>query len=97
MVQKAELTAAEAADLAACQDGPLAPEARRALRHGNGELAYAAGAEAQSRFFDDLARTAVRRRALLRSGGCIVADSGLAFDLASHRRDGLFWNMKARP
>lgn len=91
-----KLTTAEAADLETRQDGPLPAEARRALRHGAGDRALAAEAQAQSLFFDNLAKAAVRRRAQLRSSGSSAAENDAAGDLMSYRGDGLLWQARIR-
>lgn len=92
------LTAAEVADLEARQDGSLPPEARRVLRHGSGALARLAEALAQSRLFDDLAKSVVQRRALPRRADPQpdAPASALGGELAGYRREGLIWQARLR-
>ena len=91
-----KLTTAEVADLEARQDGSLPAKARRALRHGAGDLARAAEALAQSQFFDALAKAAVHRRALLHSGGGSADETDSGSDLMSYRSEGLLWQARIR-
>ena len=98
----ATLTASEVAELEAGQDGGLPPEARRARRHGSGELAWQAEAVAQSQLFDDLAKAAVHRGALFRQANAQQPNpraelpilNRLSGDLVSYRGEGLFWQAR---
>jgi hypothetical protein len=111
-MRTAILQPAEVADLEAREDGSPPPEIRRAVRHGSGDLARRAEALAQSRLFDDLAKSAAHRRALLRetllrgalSRAGMPSDrpslddlaDNLTDDLVSYRSEGIVWQARSK-